>query len=63
MDTLTLRYQQLIKAYKALERMLNEMQQLSITSSKIQQEAYRDASIKRFEFCYELTWKYLGLVP
>lgn len=59
MDILTLRYQQLLKAYKALEKIFAKMQQLSITSSQIEKEAYRDASIKRFEFCYELTWKYL----
>ncbi len=61
MDMMNLRYKQLLKAYQALENMLNETQQLSIDTSQIQKEAFRDATIKRFEFCYELTWKYLKM--
>jgi len=70
MEELKLRYQQLVRAYKRLAYMRNTFVSLSQDSAcqKVSDEAenelivHRDALIKRFEFCYDLTWKYLKLL-
>lgn len=58
---LKLKHDQLMKAYKALGSMVTKFSK-SLKNSKTSSEdfaIYRDALIKRFEFCYDLTWKFL----
>ncbi len=70
MEELKLRYDQLLRAYKRLKYMTEKYVQLSQMAKNhnmLEQEeneliAHRDALIKRFEFCYELTWKFLKLL-
>jgi nucleotidyltransferase substrate binding protein (TIGR01987 family) len=72
METLTLRYEVALKAYgrlrymvkkfiKSYEEYKDAFQQFN--NSDLEEEhdfiLHRDALIKRFEFCYELTWKLL----
>ncbi|HEV2917356.1 MAG TPA: HI0074 family nucleotidyltransferase substrate-binding subunit [Candidatus Babeliales bacterium] len=69
MEELTLRYQQLTNAYKRLGYMVKKFTQLTnqlVKKQDIDEEdeviAYRDALIQRFEFCYDLTWKFLKVL-
>lgn len=68
MEELAGRYQQLLQAYKRLDYMTKKYVQLSKSTTKSSQDeedeliTHRDAVIKRFEFCYELTWKFFKLL-
>lgn len=59
MEKLRLRYTTLLKAYSTLEKII----ELFLEKRNLHQEdviiIYRDSVIKRFEFCYDITWKYL----
>jgi nucleotidyltransferase substrate binding protein (TIGR01987 family) len=57
-DLLKLRYKILLKAYKTLDRGIKKLKS-SIGSDQDTIETNRDSMIKRFEYCYDLTWKYL----
>jgi nucleotidyltransferase substrate binding protein (TIGR01987 family) len=67
MEQLALRYEQLIKAYGRLSYMTHKFVKLSqqaknrtvVGEEEDELIAHRDALIQRFEFCYDLTWKYL----
>jgi len=70
MEELILRYQQLVKAYSRLDYMTKKFVQLSqkeksdylLKDDENELIVHRDALIKRFEFCYDLTWKFYKLV-
>lgn len=72
MEELNNRYMQLISGYKRLRYMVKTYQTLLQNSIKLvsHQESieenelitHRDALIKRFEFCYELTWKFFKIL-
>ncbi len=60
MEKLALKYDTLLKAYATLDEIID----LFTTTKKEQHNevlllALQDSVIKRFEFCYDLTWKYL----
>ncbi len=55
------RYAQLLKAYKSLAIILDRFNARAQTADEIELEAYADSAIKRFEYSYDLTWKYLKL--
>ena len=60
MERLKERYKTLLKAYKSLGTLLEKFppkDEVSAPNDLI--EIFRDSAIKRFEFCYDLTWKYL----
>lgn len=67
MEELKKRYEQLLKAYARLEYMrktfLRALQESKENNSSDEKESplviYRESLIKRFEFCYDLTWKFL----
>jgi nucleotidyltransferase substrate binding protein (TIGR01987 family) len=70
MERLDLRFNTLVKAYGRLEYMshkfldtYNRSHQISMTFVDDEPDfvVYRDALIKRFEFCYDLTWKYFKM--
>lgn len=69
MEALRDRYQQLIKSYSRLRYMCGKFEELRLkadeplVADEVENEfiTHRDALIKRFEFCYELTWKFLQL--
>jgi nucleotidyltransferase substrate binding protein (TIGR01987 family) len=67
MGTMKERYNNLLQAYKRLDHMIKRFLEVShtITPKTCEFEddciAYRDSVIKRFEFCYDLTWKFLKL--
>jgi len=58
MEGLKLRYQSLLKAYAALGEVLTQLTSGDIHDPEVQ-KIYRDSLIKRFEFSYDVTWKYL----
>lgn len=67
MDELEKRYRQLLDGYQRLFYMVTTFKKLSENKHKyIEQEneliTHRDALIQRFEFCYDLTWKFLNKV-
>lgn len=70
MDELTKRHTQLLQAYKRLEYMTKKFvalsQEISNTYTFSTEEneliTHRDSLIKRFEFCYDLTWKFLKVL-
>lgn len=70
MATIAARYAQLMQAYSRLDYMTKKFVQLSQLyhgkSIPLMEEneliAHRDAVIKRFEFCYDLTWKFFKSV-
>lgn len=69
MEELSIKYQQLKSGLKQLRRMLIKYQQafraVSTIRTDVTEDEYmtcRDALIKRFEFCYDLTWKFLKTV-
>lgn len=70
MEQLALRYKQLLQAYHRLDYMTNKFAKLSLEAriKKLtgdEEDEFitrRDSLIKRFEFCYDLTWKFLKLV-
>lgn len=67
MESLELRYISLLKAYKRLAYMSKkfltayESKDYDLNENEEEKEfiGYRDALIKRFEFSYDLTWKFL----
>ncbi|MGC2310281.1 MAG: HI0074 family nucleotidyltransferase substrate-binding subunit [Candidatus Babeliaceae bacterium] len=67
MDRLKSHYEQLLKAYSRLKYMtqkfveLKKEQKTKSVSTEEENEfiVHRDALIQRFEFCYDLTWKFL----
>jgi nucleotidyltransferase substrate binding protein (TIGR01987 family) len=68
MESLNLLYQALLKAYSRLNYMANKFIKACdkfdnepFVSSEEEDEliGYRDALIKRFEFSYDLTWKFI----
>jgi nucleotidyltransferase substrate binding protein (TIGR01987 family) len=68
MENLNLFYQMLMKAYARLSYMANKFVKahnqfrcnpLCVTEEEEEFIGYRDALIKRFELCYDLTWKYI----
>lgn len=69
MEELAIRYQQILQAYKRLDYMTKKFLQLLQESSlhKLQTNeeneliTHRDALIKRFEFCFDITWKFFKL--
>lgn len=67
MENIKNRYDVLLKALGTLEVMLNfyakKLDSLDVNDSDacINVEGLRDSVIQRFEYCYELTWKYLAL--
>lgn len=68
MEILKERYQQLMQPYSQFERIikrfleiLDTIQSKSCNIDDYYCIAYRDSVIKRFEFCYDLTWKFLKL--
>ena len=66
MDRLKIQYEQLLKAYGRLEYMSKIFLELSAKpipknpdeNSENDLITHRDALIQRFEFCYDLTWKF-----
>jgi nucleotidyltransferase substrate binding protein (TIGR01987 family) len=67
METLNLKYQQLIKALTTLEKSL-EIVQLCIKEQKSynpymdfedEYRGHRDSAVQRFEYCTDLFWKYI----
>ena len=70
MEGLSARYTQLLRAYSRLDYMtktfiqLSEQVKKSAISTGVENEfiVHRDALIQRFEFCYDLTWKFFKLV-
>lgn len=71
MEELKLRYKQLLQAYNRLEYMAVKF--IEVAEKHIRHDTWpegeenefvlhRDAIIQRFEFCYDLTWKFLKLV-
>ena len=58
MEELNLRYKTLLKAYSSLQNIIKKLQNQQRVSEELR-EIYRDSLIKRFEFSYDLTWKYL----
>ncbi len=62
MEKLKKRYTTLLQAYKTLEEILESFPPKDKISAPEKLIAiYRDAAIQRFEFCYDLTWKFLKL--
>lgn len=67
METIKERYNNLLQAYKRLEHMIQRFSEISHTikpkTCELEDDciAYRDSVIKHFEFCYDLTWKFLKL--
>lgn len=67
MENIKARYDILLKALKVLEVILNfyakKLNSLDLNDEEalIMILALRDSVIQRFEYCYELTWKYLAL--
>ena len=62
MERIDLRKETLLKAYLTLAEaisILQEAQQSGSSCTKSHVLAFQDSVIKRFEFCSELTWKYL----
>lgn len=69
MDEIKVRLAQLLKAYDRLKYMRTKYIELSSSSHMYNTQdteneliAHRDSLIKRFEFCYDLTWKFLKLL-
>lgn len=68
MEELGIRHKQLLQAYKRLSYMVKTFKELSQNKNLAfpdQENEYivhRDALIKRFEFCYDLTWKFFKLL-
>lgn len=58
MEELNLRYKTLLKAYSSLQSVLKRLYSQQEISEELK-KIYRDSLIKRFEFSYDLTWKYL----
>ena len=65
MEELIQRYQQLQKAYKRLNYMVRTYKKLNLqhnikayTEEENELIVHREALIKRFEICYDLTWKF-----
>ena len=67
MEELKERYNNLLQAYSRLGHMINKFLEIEdsieLRSCEIEDEciAFRDSVIKRFEFCYDLTWKFFKL--
>lgn len=66
---LTTQYQQLLKAYKQLAYIVETFAALSAKQSFVSTEIEEnyfitrcDALIQRFEFCFDITWKFLKSV-
>ncbi len=66
MEEVEIRYKQLLQAYSRLtdivEKFTQQQQKTPDASTENERMIYRDALIKRFEFCYNLTWKFLKLL-
>lgn len=70
METIVIRYKQLDKAYGRLDymvetykRLLEKYNNLNISlACENELIVHKEALIKRFEFCFELTWKYYKLL-
>ncbi len=61
MDKIRVKYQQLENALNALEEMSNRYTKTKIGADRLEYEAYRESVIQRFEYSYDLLWKYLKL--
>ncbi len=67
METLELRYQRVLKAHKRLAFVVKKFIKESSTQNNhsIEKEEnfllLQDALFKRFEFCYDITWKFLKI--
>jgi nucleotidyltransferase substrate binding protein (TIGR01987 family) len=61
MGNLEWQYQELLNAYKRLEHILIKLHKARLQTDCDEDDilAYRDSVIKRFEFSYDLTWKFL----
>lgn len=70
MEEINLRYKQLLQAYSRLAYITTKFTQLAnkenqetlLTNEENELFVYRDAVIQRFEFCYDLTWKFFKLI-
>ena len=59
MDRINQAYTTLLQAYSSLKDAIEDFENvLDCNESQRTQRTYRDSIIKRFEFCYELLWKY-----
>jgi len=61
MERLKKSHERLLKAYKTLDKILIKFDKIQKDNSEEDIIAYRDSIIKRFEYSYDLTWKYLKL--
>lgn len=59
------RYKQVLQAYQALNESIQEFEKFSSDKYKILEieketllKMFRDSEIKRFELCYDVTWKF-----
>jgi len=61
MERLESSYQQLIKATKTIEVVLKKLNNAPSNIKEDDLRILQDSLIHRFEYCYELPWKYLKL--
>ncbi len=59
MERIKAQYRQLLKAYKTLDLAINYLTHITKSADPILTDIYHDSLIQRFEFCYDLSWKYL----
>jgi nucleotidyltransferase substrate binding protein (TIGR01987 family) len=59
MEKLAIQYTTALKAYKSLEKAIQISIQKNASKNADDIEMARDSIIKRFEFYYDITWKYL----
>lgn len=66
MESLELRYLRVLKAHKRLAFVVKKFNQERNSNNKYSNEEedfllLQDALFKRFEFCYDITWKFLKI--
>ena len=64
MEIVGLKHKQLLRACATLRRIIEKYESAKKNGNVDPDDllAYRDSSIKRFEFCYDLSWKFLKLL-
>lgn len=59
MDRINQSYETLLQAYGTLKDAIDDFQEIHARNeSKRLQRTFRDSIVQRFEYCYELLWKY-----